>query len=62
MATHSSILKWEISQTEEPVRLRFKIVRYDLVTKQQHMKNKFVTTQKKTQENRFPILRYKLEI
>ena len=44
-------LEWEISQTEEPVRLSHKIVRYDLVTKHQLMKNKFVTTQKKTQEN-----------
>ena len=39
MATHSSILAWEISWTEEPVRLYspwgHKRVRHDLVSKQQ---------------------------
>ena len=38
MATHSSILAWEIPQTEEPVRLQYtgcKRIGHDLVTKQQ---------------------------
>ena len=38
MATHSSILAWEISWTEEPGRLQsmgLKRIRQDLVTKQQ---------------------------
>ena len=38
MATHSSILAWEIPWTEEPGRLqslKSQRVRYDLVTKQQ---------------------------
>ena len=38
MATHSSILAWEISWTEEPGRLQsmgLERVRYDLVAKQQ---------------------------
>ena len=38
MATHSSILAWEIPWTEEPGRLqpmRSQRVRHDLVTKQQ---------------------------
>ena len=38
MATHSSILAWEIPRTEEPGRLqsmRSQRVRHDLVTKQQ---------------------------
>ena len=38
MATHSSILAWEISWTEEPGRLQPmgpQSVRHDLVTKQQ---------------------------
>ena len=39
MATHSSILAWEIPWTEEPGGLQSmgkQGVRYDLVTKQQH--------------------------
>ena len=36
MATHSSILDWEIPQTEEPERSH-KRVRRDLKTKQQHL-------------------------
>ena len=38
MATHSSILAWEIPQTEEPGELQtmgLQRVRHDLVTKQQ---------------------------
>ena len=38
MATHSSILAWEIARTEEPGRLQSmgpRTVRHDLVTKQQ---------------------------
>ena len=40
MATHSSILAWEIPWTEEPDGLQstgHKRVRHDLVTKQQHV-------------------------
>ena len=41
MATHSSILAWDIPWTEEPGRLyspwSFKRVRYDLETTQQHL-------------------------
>ena len=39
MATHSSILAWEISWTEEPGKLQsmgLQRVRHDLVTQQQH--------------------------
>ena len=42
MATHSSILAWEISQSEEPGRLqymgsqKFLVIKHNLVTKQQH--------------------------
>ena len=42
MATHSSILAWEIPQTEESDGLQSwgpKRVRHDLVTKQQQQKN-----------------------
>jgi len=38
MATHSSVLAWEIPRTEEPGRLQsrgLQRVRYDLATKQQ---------------------------
>ena len=40
MATHSSILAWEISWTEKPGRLEsvgLQRVRHDLVTKQTHI-------------------------
>ena len=39
MATHSSILPWEIPWTEEPSRLQSwgRRVGHDLVTKQQHV-------------------------
>ena len=40
MATHSSILAWEIPWTEEPGRLPsmgLERVRHDLVTQQQHI-------------------------
>ena len=36
MATHSSVLDWEIPQTEEPERSH-KRVTHDLATKQQHL-------------------------
>ena len=42
MATHSSILAWEISWTEEPGGLQFmelQRVRHDLATKQQRLGN-----------------------
>ena len=42
MATHSSILAWEIPWTEEPDRLQsteLQRIGYNLVTKQQHVNN-----------------------
>ena len=41
MATHSSILAWEIPWTKEPGRLQFmgsQRVQHDLATKKQHIK------------------------
>ena len=47
MATHSSILAWEIPWTEEPGRLQpmeLQRVRQDLVTKQQEQQKCISTT------------------
>ena len=47
MATHSSILAWEVPQTEKPGRLqsmRSQRVRHDLAKKQQQQQTRLMST------------------